>query len=60
MAGRVFNIGDLYLQRGVKLHMPPLTRKQDNRFHTLNQKEIRETRNISSLRIHVGSAIERM
>lgn len=29
MVDRDFNIGDLMLQRGTKLHMPPFTRKKN-------------------------------
>ncbi len=60
MVDRGFNIGDLMLQRGAKLHMPPFTRKHDDKKKTLNQSEIVKTRNIASLRIHVERAIERM
>lgn len=31
MVDRGFNIGDLMLQRGAKLHMPPFTRKHDDK-----------------------------
>lgn len=61
MVDRGFNIGDLLLQRGAKLHMPPFTRKTgDGKGKILNQGEIMKTRNIASLRIHVERAIERM
>jgi len=61
MVDRNFNIGDLLLQRGVKLHMPPFTRKkEDGTGKTLNQREILKTREIASLRIHVERAIGRM
>lgn len=61
MVDRGFNIKDLLLQRGVKLHMPPFTRKnREGTGKTLNQKEILQTREIASLRIHVERAIERM
>ncbi len=61
MVDRGFNIGDLLLQRGAKLYMPPFTRKGENGKHkTLNQSEIIKTRNTASLRIHVEQAIERM
>ncbi len=48
IADRGISIGDLVFQRGAKLHIPPLTRKQDNKVNTLNQNEIRETRDILS------------
>ncbi len=57
---RRFNIGDLMLQRGAKLHTPPCTRKQDGKGKTLNQSEILKTRNVGSLRIHIERAIARM
>lgn len=61
MVDRGFNIGVLVLQRGIKLYMPPFTRKNNGGTRkTLNQKEIVKTREIASLRIHVERAIERM
>ncbi len=61
MVDRGFNIGDLLLQRGAKLHMPPFTRKRpDGKGRALNQSEIVKTRELASLRIHVERAIERM
>ncbi len=61
MVDRGFNIGDLLLQRGAKLHIPPFTRKrQDGNGRALNQSEILKTREIASLRIHVERAIQRI
>ncbi|RUM31001.1 MAG: hypothetical protein DSY42_03545 [Aquifex sp.] len=61
MVDRGFNIGDLLVQRGAKLHMPPFTRKrEDGKGRALNQSEILKTREIAALRIHVERAIERM
>lgn len=61
MADRGFNIGDLLLQRGAKLYMPPFTRKMENGTRrTLNQNEIARTRKIAALQIHVERAIQRM
>lgn len=60
MVDRGFNVGDLILARGAKLHMPPFTRKDSTGKKTLNQSEITRTREIASLRIHVERAIERM
>jgi len=61
MVDRGFNIGDLLLQRGAKLHIPPFTRKrEDGKGRALNQSEILKTREIASLRIHVERAIQRM
>lgn len=61
MVDRGFNIADLLLQRGAKLHIPPFTRKSnDGKSKTLNQSEILKTREIAKLRIHVERAIERM
>ncbi|RUM28700.1 MAG: hypothetical protein DSY42_07915 [Aquifex sp.] len=61
MVDRGFNIGDLLLQRGAKLYMPPFTRKAENgKDKALNQSEILKTRNIASLRIHLERAIERI
>lgn len=61
MVNRGFNIGDLLLQRGAKLHMPPLTKKKaDGKGRTLNANEIVKTREIASLRVHVERAIERI
>lgn len=60
MVDRGFNVSDLLLQRGAKLHMPPFTRKGDGGKKFLNQEEILKTREIAALRIHVERAIERM
>lgn len=51
-----FNIGDLILQQGVKLYMPPFTRNNKK----LNKSEIIKTRSIAALLIHVERAIQRM
>ncbi len=60
MVDRGFNIADLLLARGAKLHMPPFTRKNSAGQKTLLDNEIKRTRDIASLRIHVERAIERM
>ncbi len=61
MVDRGFNIADLLLQRGAKLHIPHFTRKgNDGKSKTLNQSEILKTREIAKLRIHVERAIGRM
>ncbi len=61
MADRGFTIGDLLLQRGAKLHIPPFTRKKEGgNGKTLNQIEITKTRDVASLRIHVERTIEHM
>ncbi len=55
MVDRGFNIADLLLQCGAKLHIPPFTRKRNNgKSKTLNQSEI------AKLRIHVQRATEWM
>lgn len=54
MVDRGFNIGDLLLQRGAKLHMPPLTRKkEDGTGRALYAQERVKTREVASLRLHV-------
>ncbi|XP_063857624.1 uncharacterized protein LOC135099123 [Scylla paramamosain] len=60
MVDRGFNIGDLILQRGAKLHIPPFTRKEASKGRMLTQSEIAKTRSIATLRIHVERAIGRM
>ncbi|XP_076030603.1 uncharacterized protein LOC143018907 [Oratosquilla oratoria] len=59
MVDRGFNIGDLILQRGAKLHVPPFTRKA-SKGRMLTQSEIAKTRSIATVRIHVVRAIVRM
>ena len=61
MVDKGFNVADLTLQHGAKLHIPPFTRaKSGGKGRTLNQKEILKTRDIARLRIHVECAIRRM
>ncbi len=60
MVDRSFNIGDLILQRGAKLHIPPFTRRDASKGRMLTQSEIAKTRSIASVRIHVERAIGRM
>ncbi len=44
MVDKGFNVADLTLQCGAKLHIPPFTRpKSGGEGRTLNQKEIRKT-----------------
>ncbi len=60
MVDRGFNIGDLILQRGAKLHIPPFTRRDAGKGRMLTQSGITKTRSITSVRIHVERAIGRM
>ena len=61
MADRGFQIEDLLLPKGAKLIAPAFTRKCEyGKKKRLNASEIRETRNIARVRIHVERAIERM
>lgn len=62
MTDKGFQIGDLLLNQGVKLHIPPLANRMrsDGLGKGLSQIEIVETKAIASLRIHVERAIERM
>ncbi|XP_045130424.1 uncharacterized protein LOC123515644 [Portunus trituberculatus] len=60
MVNRGFNIGDLLLQRGAKLYIPFTRKTEDGKGRALNQSEILKTREITSLRIHVERAIQRM
>ena len=61
MVDKGFNVSDLTLQCGAKLHIPPFTRpKSDGKGRTLNQTEILKTREIARLRIHVERAIRRI
>ncbi len=57
--GRGLDIGDLLLQHGIKLYMPPIIEKDDT-GNTLNQSDIQKTWEITSLQIHADDAIERM
>ena len=61
MADRGFIIRDMLLERKATLNMPPFTRKVNvgNR-KKLNIAEIKQTRKIARLRIHVERAIERL
>lgn len=61
IADRGFNICDLLLQRGAKLHTPPFTQEiAEGEARTLTQSEIVESREIACLRIHVERAVERI
>lgn len=61
MVDKGFNVADLVLQRGAKLYMPPFTRsKAGGKGRSLNQAEIRKTREIARLRVHVERAIRRL
>ena len=62
MADRGFTIRDLLLERNAKLNIPPFTRAcpQRARGRKLSSQEIRKTREIATLRIHVERAIGRM
>ncbi|XP_062591744.1 uncharacterized protein LOC134253245 [Saccostrea cucullata] len=61
MADRGFLINDLLLQRGAQLNMPPFCRPcQYGKGKYLTSKQIKESKNIASLRIHVERAIQRL
>ena len=61
MADRGFLINDLLLQKGAKLNMPPFCRPcRYGKGKFLTSKEIKESKNIASLRIHVERAIQRL
>ena len=61
MADRGFLIHDLLLLRGASLNMPPFTRQcKFGKGKFLTAKEIRQSKNIASLRIHVERAIQRL
>lgn len=60
MVDRGFNIADLLLARGAELYIPPFTRKNSAGEKILNESEIKTTREIGPIRIHVERAIERM
>lgn len=61
MAERGFLIIDLLLQRGAYLNMPPFTRACNHgKGRHLTSNEIKQAKNIASLRIHVERAIQRL
>lgn len=61
MAERGFQIRDYILRKGAILNIPPFTRpSQYGKGRKLTSNEIKETRKISSLRIHVERAIRRL
>lgn len=61
MADRVFNIGDLLTLRRDTLNIPPFTHKcPQGKGKRLNANEVRKTRKIANLRIHVERAIRRL
>lgn len=61
MADRGFNIGDLLTLRRATLNIPPFTHKCPwGKGKRLNASEVRKTRKIANLRIHVERAIQRL
>lgn len=61
MADRGFHIEDILLLKNCTLIAPPFTRKWNNgKGKRLNVKEIRRTRRIARLRIHIERAIQRV
>jgi hypothetical protein len=61
MADRGFLIKDLLLKKGAYLNMPPFTRKANHgKGKILTAAEIKSTRRIASVRIHVERAIQRL
>lgn len=62
LADRGFQIEDLLLVKGATLVAPPFTRKCGNnaKGKRLNVSEIRKTRKIANVRIHVERAIARL
>ncbi|KAK3088806.1 hypothetical protein FSP39_023942 [Pinctada imbricata] len=61
MADRGFTIRDLLTERKAYLTIPPFTRKcKWGKGRYLSVKEIRKTRQIANLRIHVERAIQRL
>lgn len=56
MADKGFVISDLTTPKGVKLTIPPF-KKKDRQF---SKREVRETKNIANLRIHVERQMERI
>ncbi|VDI44108.1 Hypothetical predicted protein [Mytilus galloprovincialis] len=61
MADRGFTIRDLLTEKKATLNMPPFTRKCVwGKKKRLNVNEIKQTRSIAKLRIHVERAIQRL
>jgi hypothetical protein len=61
MADRGFQIQDLVLKKRAYLNMPPFTRKcLKGKGKMLTKGDIRETKKIAALRIHVERAIRRL
>lgn len=61
MADRGFTVADLLLPRGVKLNIPAFTRPcKYGKGRRLNASEVKSTRMLAKLRIHVERAIERI
>lgn len=61
MADRGFTIRDLVTSKKATLNIPPFTRKCSwGKRKRLNVNEIKQTRNIAKLRIHVERAIQRL
>ena len=61
MADRRFTIRDLVTSKKATLNIPPFTRKCSwGKRKRLNVNEIKQTRNIAKLRIHVERAIQRL
>ncbi|CAG2233707.1 unnamed protein product [Mytilus edulis] len=61
MADRGFLIKDLLLSKGATLNMPPFTRPcKHGKGRCLTAKEIKESKSIASLRIHVERSIQRL
>lgn len=61
MADRGFTIRDLLTKKKATLNMPPFTRKCTwGKKKRLNVNEIKQTRKIAKLRVHVERAIQRL
>ncbi|CAC5424673.1 unnamed protein product [Mytilus coruscus] len=61
MADRGVLIKDLSLSKGATLNMPPFTRpSKHGKRRCLTAKEIKESKSIASLRIHVERSIQRL
>lgn len=61
MADRGFTIRDLLTSKGAYLTIPPFTRKCNwGKGKRLNSSEIKRTKKIANLRVHVERAIQRM
>jgi hypothetical protein len=61
MADRGFNIRDLLTMRRATLNIPPFTHKYSwGKGKRLNANEIKKTKKIANLRIHVERAIQRL